>query len=226
MSASPQGASGHAGADRVLDRVLDGVAVVRQSDNTLIYANAALRELVGGSENLNAAVRERLRTGRTEAVDLAHPDLGAIRLIVFPRDPRRSAERAWRHDLRRELARARRRSRSLTVAAIALDAGGSTQLAAAAWATVLRDEDSLTPHEGGAYLAVLVDCTLDDAHTVAARLREATPPPASASVGLAASRADEELESLVARAFDALAQARVAGGNQVQSVPEPRGGHG
>jgi hypothetical protein len=199
---------------------------VRESDGTIVYANVALEALLGASpDELNAGVTELVQSGRTSAVELAHPDLGAIRLIVVPRDTRRSGERSWRRDLRRELARARRRSWPLSVAAVALDAGGGTQLAAAAWGTALRGEDSLAPYEAGVYLILLPDCTLEAAdRVVAARIGEATPVPATVSIGLAAWTADEQLESLLSRALEALARARSAGGDQVAFAPVPSAG--
>ncbi len=203
-----------------IDRALDGVAIIRQSDGTIVYANEALESLLGpAAGQRDAAIAELVQSGRIDAVELAHPELGAIRLIVVPRDSTRAAERSWRRDLRRELARARRRSWPLTVAAVALDAGGSTRIAAAAWGAVLRAEDSLAPHSAGAYLLILPDCSLELAHAVAARIRAATPAPATASIGLATCAPDEQLESLVSRAFAALEKARAVGGNQVVSLP-------
>jgi PAS domain-containing protein len=221
---SPErGAAGDRTVVDVLDRALDGVTIVRQSDGTIVYANIALKALLGASPGeLKAGVSELVKSGRTSAVEVAHPDLGAIRLIVIPRDARRSMERSWRRDLRHELARARRRSWPLSVAAVALDAGGGTQLAAAAWGTALRGEDSLAPYEAGVYLIVLPDCPLESADSVvAARIREATPAPATASIGLAEWTFDEQLESLASRALEALASARSAGGDQVAFAPAP-----
>jgi PAS domain-containing protein len=206
----------------VLDRALDGVAIVRQSDGAIVYANAALETRLGvGADQLHAAVAELVTGGRVDALELAHPDLGAIRLIVLARDARRSGERSWRRDLRRELARARRRSWPLCLAAVALDAGVGTQLAAAAWGTVLRGEDSLAAHEAGVYLVILPDCALEGARAVAGRIQEVTPPPATVSVGLAANAQGEQLDSLAARALDALARARAAGGDQVAIARAP-----
>jgi len=208
----------------LLDRSLDGIAVVRQSDGTLVYANPALKALLGSErEELEEALSEAIGGGRTDAVELAHPDFGALRLIIVPRDARRAAERPWHRDLRRELARARRRRWPLTVGAIALDAGGSTQVAASAWASVLRDEDSVTPHEAGVFLLVLPDCPAEAAQRVAARIRSATPAPATVSIGLAAWVAGEELESVVTRALRALAEARAAGSNRVIIAPSRTG---
>jgi len=208
----------------LLDRALDGIAIVQQSDGTLVYANPALKSLLGsGAEELEGALGEAVRSGRTDAIELAHPDFGALRLIIVPRGARRAAERPWHRDLRRELARARRRRWPLTVGAIALDAGGSTQTAAAAWASVLRDEDSVTPHEAGVYLLVLPDCPAEAAQTVAGRIRRATPAPATVSIGLAEWIAGEELESLVSRALGALADARVAGSDEAIIAPARTG---
>jgi GGDEF domain-containing protein len=205
-----------------LDRLLDGIAIVRQSDGTIVYANRAIAELLAEEPGgLQEAVAELLRGGRTNAVELAHPDFGLVRLIVVPRDAVRAAERVWRRDLRRELARAKRRRWPLTLAAIALDAGGGTQAAAAAWVKVLRDEDSLTPYEEGVYLAILPDCPAESAHGVAARIRDATPPPATVSLGFTTASGDERLDALVKRALRALEDARAAGSNQVVVTPAP-----
>jgi len=222
-SGSSEGAI--AGSERhleLLDRVLDGIAIVRQSDGALVYANPALKTLLGaGSEDLEEAIGEVVRGGRAHAVQLAHPDLGAIRMIVIPRDARRAAERPWHRDLRRELARAHRRGWPLMVGAIALDAGGSTQAAASAWANALREEDSVTPHEAGVYLLVLPDCPAEAGQGVAARIRRATPAPAAVSIGIAVWIDGEQLESLVARALEALADARAAGGGQLVMAAPP-----
>jgi len=208
----------------LLDRALDGIAVVQKSDGTLVYANPALERLLGcGTEELERALGEAVHGGRTDAIELAHPDFGALRLIIVPRDARRAAERPWHRDLRRELARAQRRRWPLIVGAIALDAGGSTQAAASAWAGVLRDEDSVTPHEAGVYLLVLPDCPAEAAQTVAGRVRRATPAPATVSIGLASWSAGEELESLVSRALGALADARATGGGEAVIAPSRTG---
>ncbi|HEX4563394.1 MAG TPA: hypothetical protein VH115_02970 [Solirubrobacteraceae bacterium] len=170
-------------------------------------------------DEVEEAVAELVPSGRVNAVELAHPEFGAIRLIVVPRDSTRAAERVWHHDLRRELARARRRGWPLTVGAIAIDAGASTRGAAAAWANVLREEDSLAAHEDGAYLAILPDCSAEAAAAVAERIRAATPAPATVSIGFTAWVAGEDLESVVTRALGALAEARHAGSNQVVIAP-------
>ena len=57
-SGSPgKGAAQDAPRIDVLDRALDGVAIVRQSDGTIVYANVALKALLGASpDELNAGV--------------------------------------------------------------------------------------------------------------------------------------------------------------------------
>jgi hypothetical protein len=185
-----------------------------------VYANKALRILLGAApDEVEEAVAELVRGGRINAVELAHPEFGAIRLIVVPRDSTRAAERAWHRDLRRELARAQRRGWPVTVGAIAIDAGGSTRGAAAAWAKVLREEDSLATHEDGVYLAILPDCAAGAAAAVAERIRAASPAPATVSIGFTTWVAEEALESLVTRVLGALAEARDTGSNQVVIAP-------
>jgi hypothetical protein len=194
---------------QILDRLLDGVAIVRQSDRSLVYANPALASLLGvGPGALEAAVDELVRSGRANAVELAHPDFGIVRLIIVARDAARAAERAWRRDLRREMARAHRRGWPLTVGAIALEAGGSAQAAAAAWIEVLRAEDSITPYDEGVYLMVLPDCPAEAASSIAERLRGATPAPATPSIGFTTAIADERIDTIVKRALRALDEAR------------------
>jgi hypothetical protein len=204
----------------ILDRLLDGVAIVRQSDHALVYANPALAAVLAvETDELEHAVDELVRSGRANAIELAHPDFGLIRMIFVPRDQARAAERAWRRDLRREMARARRRGWPLTVGAIGLDAGGSTQAAAAAWLKALRAEDSITPYDDGAYLMVLPDCPAEAALGIAERLRQATPPPATTSIGFTIAIVDEPIDSVIRRALRALAEARAAGTNQVVVAP-------
>ena len=195
---------------------------MRHSDGALLYANPALIGLVGSEPyELEGAVAELVRGGRTNVVELAHPELGMIRLVVVPRDSARAVERGWHRDLRRELARARRRGWPLTVGAIALDAGGSTRAAAVAWTAALRAEDGVSSYEEGVYLLVLPDCPADAAPTVAARVREATPAPATVSIGFTSCAPGDRIDTVVKRALRALADARAAGSSQTVVAPSP-----
>ena len=195
---------------------------MRHSDGALLYANPALIRLLGSEPyELEGAVAEVVRGGRTNVVELAHPELGMIRLVVVPRDSARAVERGWHGDLRRELARARRRGWPLTVGAIALDAGGSTQAAAVAWTAALRAEDGISAYEEGIYLIVLPDCPVDAASSVAARIREATPAPATVSIGFTACAPGDRIDAVVKRVLRALADARAAGSSQTVVAPSP-----
>ena len=195
---------------------------MRHSDGALLYANPALSKVLGSEPyELEGAVAELVRGGRTNVVELAHPELGMVRLVVVPRDTARAAERRWHRDLRRELARARRRGWPLTVGAVALDAGGGTQAAAVAWANALRAEDGLSAYEEGIYLLVLPDCPAEATSSVAARLREATPAPATLSIGFTTCVLGDRVDAVTKRALRALADARAAGSSQTVIAPSP-----
>ena len=136
--------------------------------------------------------------------------------------------RAWDELLPTELARAGRDGAPLCVAMLDLDRfkayndehghqAGDRLLKAAAgvWRAQLRATDVLARYGGEEFSLVLPRCTLEDALVLIARLRKATPEEQTVSAGLAIWDGEEAPESLVARADEALYEAKTGGRNQV-----------
>jgi diguanylate cyclase (GGDEF)-like protein len=121
--------------------------------------------------------------------------------------------RAWREQLPREMARAKRERWPLCVAMLDID--GLKQLNdtcghhagdqllkqnAAAWSSVLRPVDLLARYGGDEFAAVLTGCRLEDAQMLVDRLVEATPENHGVSVGLAEWDGTQDVTALVAEA--------------------------
>ena len=136
--------------------------------------------------------------------------------------------RAWEELLPTELARASRDDAPLCVAMLDLDhfkayndehghqAGDRLLKAAAgAWRGSLRATDVLARYGGEEFVVVLPRCDLEDALVLLARLRKATPEDQTVSAGVALWDGEEAPEALVARADEALYEAKNAGRNQV-----------
>jgi diguanylate cyclase (GGDEF)-like protein len=136
--------------------------------------------------------------------------------------------RAWEELLPTELARARRDESPLCVAMLDLDhfkafndehghQAGDRLLKAAAgtWRASLRATDVLARYGGEEFVVVLPRCDLEDALVLLARLRKATPEDQTVSAGVALWDGEEAPEALVARADEALYEAKNAGRNQV-----------
>jgi diguanylate cyclase (GGDEF)-like protein len=87
--------------------------------------------------------------------------------------------------------------------------------AAGAWRGSLRATDVLARYGGEEFVVVLPRCDLEDALVLIARLRKATPDDQTVSAGVALWDGEEAPESLVARADEALYEAKNAGRNQV-----------
>jgi diguanylate cyclase (GGDEF)-like protein len=84
-----------------------------------------------------------------------------------------------------------------------------------AWGGLLRDDDVLARYGGEEFGVLLPGVSTELASTIMDRLRRATPEPATTSIGLATRLADETLINLVARADDALYEAKRSGRNRV-----------
>lgn len=132
--------------------------------------------------------------------------------------------RAWDAELAREIARARRRQRALSVAMIDLDffkdyndsrghQAGDRLLkeAAGAWRSALRESDLLTRYGGEEFAIALPDCGSDEALGLIERLRVVTPRGESCSAGIATWEPHESAAELVGRADAALYEAKQAG---------------
>jgi diguanylate cyclase (GGDEF)-like protein len=121
--------------------------------------------------------------------------------------------RAWREELPREMARARREHWPLCVAMLDIDGlkklndthghhAGDQLLKqnAAAWSSALRPVDLLARYGGDEFAAVLTGCRLDDAQKLVDRLIEATPEDHSFSVGIAEWDGTQDVHALMAEA--------------------------
>lgn len=134
--------------------------------------------------------------------------------------------------LEREISRASRTRSDLSVALIDVDhfkayndahghAAGDELLRAAAdaWAGQLRPVDLLARYGGEEFVAVLVGGDRASAHATAERLRTATPPPTTCSIGVATWTRSETKDALLARADAALYSAKADGRNRTAVQP-------
>jgi len=132
--------------------------------------------------------------------------------------------RAWDETIRRAVGYARRTHRPLCVALVDLDRfkafndehghqAGDRLLksAAAAWRTALRASDTLARYGGEEFAVALPSCSLTEAEVVLDRLRALTPEGQTCSVGLAQWTTGESERALVARADEALYEAKRSG---------------
>jgi len=134
--------------------------------------------------------------------------------------------RSWDETLRRAVGYATRTHRPLCVGVVDLDyfkrfndlhghqAGDRLlKTAAAAWRTELRETDTLVRYGGEEFAIALPGCSVEEAATVLERLRAVTPEGQTCSIGLAEWRPGESGQELVARADEALYQAKHSGRN-------------
>jgi diguanylate cyclase (GGDEF)-like protein/PAS domain S-box-containing protein len=144
-------------------------------------------------------------------------------------DNRRSLDAA----LAASLSAAKRHSRPLSVAMIDLDKfkafndshghrNGDRYLkrAVLAWRGKLRGEDVLARYGGEEFCVVMPDIGLPDATNSMERLRQATPPPITCSIGVAQWDGYEAADLLIGRADRALYQAKEAGRNRVEAAAD------
>jgi diguanylate cyclase (GGDEF)-like protein len=146
------------------------------------------------------------------------------------RDPLTGAanRRAWDRTLPVEMDRARRAGTPLAVALLDLDhfkrfndqyghqAGDQLlKIATAAWQSLLRSSDLLARYGGEEFAVLLPSSTLGQAVEVVGRLLAVTPLAQTFSAGVALWHGDETSDQIVARADQALYQAKEAGRNQV-----------
>ena len=132
--------------------------------------------------------------------------------------------RAWDETIRRAVGYASRTHRPLCVAIVDLDrfkafndehghqAGDRLlKTAAAAWRTALRQTDTLARYGGEEFAVALPSCSAPEAEIVLERLRTLTPDGQTCSVGLAEWAPGESAVALVARADEALYDAKRSG---------------
>jgi diguanylate cyclase (GGDEF)-like protein len=140
--------------------------------------------------------------------------------------------RAWHERIPAELARASRRSESLSVAMLDLDhfkhyndthghQAGDRLLkqVASFWSNELRPTDTLARYGGEEFALALPACPLSQALTIVERFRTAIPDGQSCSAGLATWNGTETAEELLGRADRALYQAKRAGRNRSATAP-------
>jgi diguanylate cyclase (GGDEF)-like protein len=140
--------------------------------------------------------------------------------------------RAWQERIPAELARASRRSESLSVAMLDLDhfkhyndthghQAGDRLLkqVASFWSNELRPTDTLARYGGEEFALALPACLLSQALTIVERFRTAIPDGQSCSAGLATWNGTETAEELLDRADRALYQAKRAGRNRSATAP-------
>jgi diguanylate cyclase (GGDEF)-like protein len=136
--------------------------------------------------------------------------------------------RAWHEELPRELGRARREEKPLSLVMLDLDGfkrfndslghlAGDRLLkqVAAGWRSQLRVTDVLVRLGGDEFGLILPACGQQEALALVDRLRHAMPASQTCSAGVAPWRSRETVETLVARADSALYAAKSAGRDRV-----------
>jgi len=89
------------------------------------------------------------------------------------------------------------------------------------WRSAMRVEDFIGRYGGEEFVVILPDTALEDAIICLERVRGATPPPLTCSVGLSQWDGQETPNALLGRTDQALYQAKAGGRNQVVISPTP-----
>jgi diguanylate cyclase (GGDEF)-like protein/PAS domain S-box-containing protein len=137
---------------------------------------------------------------------------------------------AWREQLGEELMQSRLSGAPTTVLMLDLDhfktvndtrghAGGDRLLksCAARWRSTLREVDRLGRLGGDEFGVLLPGCGMDFGRLVAERIRAATPTSTTCSIGIACWDGEEDEESLLHRADEALYRAKHQGRNKLEA---------
>lgn len=140
--------------------------------------------------------------------------------------------RQWSTELSRALARAARHHHPIVVGMLDLDhfkryndryghAGGDELLRELGhrWSELVRETDLVARLGGEEFAVALSDCSLYEAEAMSNRLRSAVPSSVTCSVGLAMWNGDESPEHVLARADQALYEAKRAGRDRVVGAP-------
>jgi diguanylate cyclase (GGDEF)-like protein/PAS domain S-box-containing protein len=135
--------------------------------------------------------------------------------------------RVWEEELPREVAKAKRSGQPLCVAILDLDhfkafndtyghqAGDRLLKAtASAWQATVRATDLLARYGGEEFALILPNCSRDDAHALADRLRAVMPDSVTVSIGVASWDGQETPDELITRADAALYTAKANGRNR------------
>jgi diguanylate cyclase (GGDEF)-like protein/PAS domain S-box-containing protein len=145
--------------------------------------------------------------------------------------------RAWEEEVRHEIARAQRDGHPLALGLADLDhfklyndahghptGDALLQDAATSWRLALRATDFIARYGGEEFGLLLPSCSPDETPDLLERFRAATPEDQTVSIGIAYWDGSESAESLVARADEALYEAKLAGRDRVvTSRPETAG---
>lgn len=136
-------------------------------------------------------------------------------------------QRAWSQELLRETSRANRRDQALAVVMLNLDrfqafnddhgaqaADALLRETGAMWRLALRTSDFIARFGGDEFAVLLPDCPPVQAVAVLERLLAYLPSQQTCSAGIAHWNSAETPAALVARAGEALQQAKTAGGNR------------
>jgi diguanylate cyclase (GGDEF)-like protein len=186
--------------------------VLRDGDTVAVLALYWLRPVVAPEPNVRATIA---LLAAQAAIAIERVDLLARLERIAHTDELTGLlnRRAWREELQREMARAKREQRPLCVAMLDVDGlkklndthghhAGDQLLkqSAAAWSSALRPVDRLARYGGDEFAAILSGCRLDDAKKLANRLVEATPADHSFSVGIAEWDGTQDAHALMAEA--------------------------
>ena len=162
--------------------------------------------------------RKRLESEREELLARVEAIARTDELTGLPN------RRSWEEELRRELARSRRRGERFAVVLLDLDRfkafndahghqAGDELLreAATAWRLALRVTDFIARYGGEEFALLLPGCPPGDPCVVVDRLRAATPMGQTCSAGISLWDGEESAEAVVARADAALYAAKRGG---------------
>jgi len=196
--------------------------VVRDQNTVAVLALYWLTPVAAPKQNVRATI---VLLATQAAVALERVDLLARLERIANTDELTGLlnRRAWREELPREMARAKREHWPLCVAMLDIDGlkkvndtrghhAGDQLLKqnAAAWSSALRPVDRLARLGGDEFAAVLTGCRRDDAQKLIDRLVDATPHDQSFSVGIAEWDGVQDVHALMGEADARLYEAKSA----------------